>query len=53
MAATTAYAWAAGMFLAAARLRERRAASPEREVAARAGASGDVRGAPASPTAPR
>ena len=37
------------------RLRKRRAASPEREVAARASgvASGDVRGAPASPTAPR
>jgi hypothetical protein len=46
---------AAGVFLAATRLRERRAASPEREVTARAGAgaSGDVRGAPASPTAPR
>ena len=46
---------AAGVFLAATRLRERRAASPEREVAARASgvASGDVRGAPASPTAPR
>jgi hypothetical protein len=46
---------AAGVFLAAARLRERRAASPGREVAARTSgaASGDVRGAPASPTAPR
>ncbi len=43
---------AAGVFLAAARVRERRrAAPPERRVAA--SLSGDVRGAPASPTAPR